>query len=141
MSKAWPVADAGLGAVVYMLELVMTFMGGKDRWRTMPWMVLALAFLIVPLGVVSIYFVIIQPIVIGTWCTLCLVAALAMALMIPFSLDEFVAMGQFLVDARRKGKPFWRTFWTGGAMEGGSDDHARGLLAPKARCSARLRAA
>ncbi len=133
MSKAWPVADAGLGTVVYALELVMTFMGGKTRWRTMPWMVLALAFLIVPLGVVSIYFVIIQPIEIGTWCTLCLLTALAMALMIPYSLDEFVAMGQFLTASHRAGKPFWRTFWTGGAMEGGSDDRAKGVLAPKAQ--------
>ena len=132
-SKAWPVPDAGLGAVVYALEIVMTFMGGRDRWRTMPWMVLALALLIVPLGVVSIYFVIIQPIVIGTWCTLCLIAALAMALMIPYSLDEFVAMGQFLTASHRAGKPFWRTFWTGGAMEGGSDDHAKGVLATKAQ--------
>ena len=131
MSKAWPVPDAGLGAVVYALEIVMTFMGGRDRWRTMPWMVLALTFLILPLGVVSIYFVIIQPIVIGTWCSLCLIAALAMALMIPLSLDEFVAMGQFLTASRRAGKPFWRTFWTGGAMEGGSDDHAKGVLASK----------
>ena len=131
MSKAWPVADAGLGAVVYALELVMTFMGGRDRWRTMPWMVLALAFLILPLGIVSIYFVIVQPIVIGTWCTLCLLTALAMALMIPYSLDEFVAMGQFLTASHRAGKPFWRTFWTGGAMEGGSDDKSRGVLASK----------
>lgn len=128
VSKAWPVPDSGLGAVVYMFEMVMTFMGGKDRWRTMPWMVLALAFLILPLGVVSIYFVIIQPIVIGTWCTPCIVAALAMALMIPYSLDEFVAMGQFLLDARRKGKPFWRTFWMGDAMDGGSEDVSKGLL-------------
>ena len=128
MSKAWPIADAGLGAVAYLLEVLMTFMGGKDRWRTMPWMVLMLAVLIVPLGGVSIFFVIIQPIVIGTWCTLCLIAALAMALMIPYSLDEFVAMGQFLVDARKKGKPFWRTFWMGDAMEGGSDDASKGFL-------------
>ena len=128
VSKAWPIADGALGAVVYMLELVMTWMGGKDRWRTMPWMVLALAILILPLGIVSIYFIIIQPIVIGTWCTLCLVAALAMAVMIPYSLDEFVAMGQFLAWARRQGKPFWRTFWMGDAMEGGSDDTSKGLL-------------
>lgn len=127
-SKAWPVADAGLGAVVYMLELLMTFMGGKQRWRTMPWMVLALAILILPLGIVSIFFVIIQPIVIGTWCTLCLIAALAMLLMIPYSLDEFVAMGQFLVAAHRKGKPFWTTFWMGDAMEGGSEDVSKGVL-------------
>ncbi|MAT66735.1 MAG: dTDP-glucose 4,6-dehydratase [Gammaproteobacteria bacterium] len=129
VSKAWPIADGALGAIVYTLELVMVWMAGKTRWRTMPWMVLGLAILIVPLGVVSIYFVIIQPIVIGTWCTLCLIAALAMAVMIPYSLNEFVAMGQFLAWVRRQGKPFWRTFWTGDAMDGGSDDTAKGLAA------------
>jgi nucleoside-diphosphate-sugar epimerase/uncharacterized membrane protein len=129
MSKAWPIPDGALGAIVYTLELVMTWMGVKTRWRTMPWMVLALAVTVLPLGVVSIYFVIVQPIVIGTWCTLCLIAALAMAVMIPYSLNEFVAMGQFLLWARRQGKPFWRTFWTGDAMEGGSDDTSKGLVA------------
>lgn len=128
-SKAWPIPDGALGGIVYMAELVMVWMAGKTRWRTMPWMVLALAFLILPLGGVSIYFIIIQPIVIGTWCTLCLIAALAMAVMIPYSLNEFVAMGQFLAWARRQGKPFWRTFWTGDAMEGGSDDTDKGLVA------------
>jgi hypothetical protein len=127
-SKAWPIADGALGGIVYMAELVMIWMGGKTRWRTMPWMVLALAILVLPLGVVSIYFIIIQPIVIGTWCTLCLVAALAMTVMIPYSLNEFVAMGQFMLDARRKGKHFWRTFWTGDAMEGGSADTSKGLI-------------
>ncbi|MBK5206160.1 MAG: NAD-dependent epimerase/dehydratase family protein [Polaromonas sp.] len=127
-SKAWPIADGALGGIVYMAELVMIWMGGKTRWRTMPWMVLALAITMLPLGLVSIYFIIIQPIVIGTWCTLCLVAALAMAVMIPYSLNEFVAMGQFMVDAQRKGKPFWRTFWTGDAMEGGSADTSIGLI-------------
>ena len=110
----------------------MTFMDGKTRWRTMPWMVLALAVLVLPLGGVSIYFIIIQPIVIGTWCTICLIAGLAMVIMIPYSLDEFVAMGQFLVDARRKGTPFWRAFWTGDAMEGGIADPASGPGAPGA---------
>jgi nucleoside-diphosphate-sugar epimerase len=129
MSKAWPIADGALGGIVYMVELVMIWMGGKTRWRTMPWMVLALAIEMLPLGLVSIYFVIIQPIVIGTWCTLCLIAALAMTVMIPYSLNEFVAMGQFMADAHRKGKPFWRTFWTGDAMDGGSADTAKGLVA------------
>jgi len=129
VSKAWPIPDGALGAIVYTLELAMTWMAGKDRWRTMPWMVLGLAVLIVPLGVVSIYFIIIQPIVIGTWCTLCLIAALAMAVMIPYSLNEFVAMGQFLAWSHKQGKPFWRTFWTGDAMDGGSDDTSKGLAA------------
>lgn len=128
VSKAWPIADGALGGIVYMAELVMIWMGGKTRWRTMPWMVLALAITMLPLGLVSIYFIIIQPIVIGTWCTLCLIAALAMAVMIPYSLNEFVAMGQFMVDAHRKGKPFWRTFWTGDAMQGGNADTSKGLI-------------
>ncbi len=129
MSKAWPIPDGALGTIVYLAELVMVWMGTKTRWRTMPWMVLMLAITILPLGIVSIYFVIVQPILIGTWCTLCLIAALAMTVMIPYSLNEFVAMGQFLLWARKQGKPFWRTFWTGDAMEGGSEDTSKGLVA------------
>lgn len=125
MSKAWPIPDAGLGGVAYIIEILMAVMGDKRRWRTMPWMVLMFGILVVPLGGVSIFFIIIQPIVIGTWCTLCLVAALAMVIMIPYSLDELVAMGQFVLDAKRKGKPLWRVFWMGDAMDGGSDDKAK----------------
>lgn len=126
-SKAWPIADAGVGAVAYMMEVLMAVMEDKRRWRTMPWMVLGFGILVVPLGGVSIFFIIIQPIMIGTWCTLCLIAALAMLIMIPYSLDEFVAMGQFLLDARRRGKSLWRSFWMGGAMEGGNEDTSQGF--------------
>lgn len=125
MSKAWPIPDAGLGGVAYMLEILMAVMGAKQRWRTMPWMVLMFGILVVPLGGVSIFFIIIQPIAIGTWCTLCLAAAVAMVIMIPYALDELVAMGQFLLDAGRKGKSLWRVFWMGDAMEGGSDDPSK----------------
>jgi len=127
MSKAWPIADAGLGTVTYALEVLMAVMGTKTRWRTMPWMVLGFIVLVVPLGGVSIFFIIAQPIVIGTWCTLCLAMALAMVLMIPYALDELVASGQFLLDAHRRGKPFWRTFWMGDAMQGGSEDTTQGF--------------
>ncbi|HEY8130772.1 MAG TPA: NAD-dependent epimerase/dehydratase family protein [Thermoanaerobaculia bacterium] len=123
VSKAWPIADGGLGAVTYMLEVLMGVMGDRSRWRTMPWMVAMFGIVVVPLGVVSIYFIIIQPIVIGTYCSLCLLAALAMLIMIPYSLDELVAMGQFLVQSHRRGEPFWRTFFMGGAdPNGGRDD-------------------
>lgn len=130
VSKAWPIPDAGLGAVSYMLEVLMGAMGDKKRWRTMPWMVTFFGILVVPLGTVSIYFIIIQPIVIGTWCTLCLVAALAMVIMIPFSLDELVAMGQFLVLAHREGQSFWRVFFMGGALRAGAEDRGPGFGAP-----------
>lgn len=122
VSKAWPIADGGLGAVSYLLEVLMGVMGGRQRWRTMPWMVAAFGVVVVPLGVVSIYFIIIQPIEIGTWCALCLIAALAMIVMIPYTLDELVAMGQFLVQSHRRGEPFWRTFFMGGASPGSGQD-------------------
>lgn len=118
VSKAWPVSDAGVGAVTYMLEVLTGLIGSARRWRTMPWLVVLFGILIVPLGAVSITFIIIQPIVIGTWCTLCLIAAAAMALQIPYSLDELVATGQFLSRRREAGANVLRIFFTGDTDEG-----------------------
>lgn len=122
VSKAWPIPDAGLGAVSYLLEILMAVMGSRARWRTMPWMVTFFGILVVPLGVVSIYFVVIQPIVIGTWSTPALIAALAMLVMIPFALDEVIAMGQYLYWAHCRGKPLLRTFFKGGTVDRGAED-------------------
>jgi nucleoside-diphosphate-sugar epimerase len=119
VSKAWPIADAGLGAVSYMFEVLMGIMGDRRRWRTMPWMVLGFGAVVVPLGAVSIFFIVIQPIVIGTWCSLCLLAAATMVIMIPFTLDEVVASCQFLAEGVRRKQPFWRNFFQGGPMAGG----------------------
>ncbi len=132
LSKAWPIADGGLGAMSYMFEILMGAMGGRARWRTMPWMVMLFGIVVVPLGVVSITFIIIQPIVIGTYCTICLMAALAMLIMIPYSLDELVAMGQFLVLNTRRGRPFWRAFFRGDALPGSTKDGTAGFGAPLA---------
>ena len=121
VSEAWPIPDAGLGAVAYLLEILMAVMGTRDRWRTMPWMVMFLAILVVPLGITSIYFIIIQPVLLGTWSTLALGAALAMLIMIPFMLDEVIAMVQFLIWAKRRGKSMIRTFFKGDAIESGSE--------------------
>lgn len=123
VSKAWPIPDAGLGAISYMLEILMAVMGSRARWRTMPWMVTFFGILVIPLGVVSIYFIIIQPIVIGTWSTPALVAALAMVIMIPFALDEVIAMGQYLLWAHRRGKSLLATFFRGGAVDAGEAEN------------------
>lgn len=116
VSRAWPVPDAGLGAMSYLLEGLSGAMGDRRRWRTMPWMVAMFGVLVVPLGAVSIFFIIIQPIMIGTWCTLCLLAAAAMVLMLPYTFDEIVAMLQFLLQAKREGQSLWQVFWHGGTI-------------------------
>ncbi len=129
VSQAWPVPDAGVGALAYVLEILTGIIGGRARWRSMPWLVLLFGLLIVPLGAVSIFFIVIQPIVIGTWCTLCLVAALAMLLQIPYSMDELVACGQFLREQRRLGKSVLLAILRGdtlaGGRQSGPDDFAR----------------
>ena len=122
VSEAWPVADAGLGATTYVLEIVTGLIGSKKRWRTMPWLVLLFGLMIVPLGAVSIFFIIIQPVVIGTWCTLCLIGAAAMLLQIPYSFDEILATLQFLKNRRAQGRPLWYTLLRGDTMAGGSAD-------------------
>ncbi|MGH6918033.1 MAG: vitamin K epoxide reductase family protein, partial [Geminicoccaceae bacterium] len=113
VSEVWPVPDAGVGAVTYMLEILTGLIGSARRWRTMPWLVVLFGIMIVPLGVVSITFIVIQPIVIGTWCTLCLIAAAAMLVQIPYSLDELVATGQFLWRRKRAGRGLTRIFFVG----------------------------
>jgi hypothetical protein len=118
VSKSFPVSDAGLGAVSYLVEALSGFMGDGRRWRTMPWMVVLFGILIVPLGVVSITLVVLQPVAVGAWCSLCLLTAVLMLLMVSPAFDEVVATGQFLQWARRNGLPFWRTFFRGGAMPG-----------------------
>lgn len=121
VSKAWPVSDAGLGAMTYLIEVLSTFMGDRRRWRTMPWMVAIFGIAVIPLGVTSIVLVIMQPIVVGHWCTLCLITAAAMLLMVPLALDEVVAMIQFLNHSRKTGKSIWRTFWRGGSLPDATD--------------------
>ena len=116
VSRAFPIPDAGLGAVAYMVEFLMGFMGDKARWRTMPWMVTFFGILVVPLGVVSITLIVLQPLAVGAWCTPCLIAAAAMLVMISLTLDEVVAMLQFLVQARREGQSLWQVFWMGGTL-------------------------
>lgn len=116
VSRAWPISDAGLGAATYMIEFLMGMMGDRRRWRTMPWMVAAFGVVVVPLGIVSIVLVIMQPLAVGAWCSPCLFTAAAMLLMIPLSLDEVVAMIQFVAKKKREGHSAWRVFWLGGNL-------------------------
>lgn len=131
VSEAFPIPDAALGGYTYALEIVTGIIGTRARWRTMPWLVFLFGMMIVPLSVVSISFVIIQPIVIGTWATLTLVAAAAMLLQIPYAVDELIATMQFMRRRVRKGRSLLRVFLFGDTDEGGrredADEFDRGL--------------
>ena len=114
ISHSLPVSDGALGAYAYTFEFLLGWIGSPTRWRTMPWIVILFGILVVPLGLVHIFLVISQPVLVGHWCTLCLLAAAIMLPMIPLAADEVIANIQHLKDAVGKGEKFWYVFFTGG---------------------------
>jgi nucleoside-diphosphate-sugar epimerase len=118
VSEAWPVSDAAVGGYTYVLEILTGIVGSRARWRTMPWLVLLFGLMIAPLGITSIFFIVIQPILIGTWSTLALIAAAAMLIQIPYSLDELLATLQFMRRRVKAGKNWLRIFLFGDTDEG-----------------------
>ena len=113
VSTALPVSDAALGGYTYLLEILTGIVGSRQRWRTTPWLVLLFGLMIVPLGMTTIFFIIIQPVVIGTWSTLALIGAAAVLLQIPYSLDELLATLQFLRRRVKAGKSWLRVVFVG----------------------------
>lgn len=106
------ISDAALGAFAYLLDAVTGIVGGRGRWRTMPWIVILFAILVGPLGLVSVFLTVAQPVFYGQWCTLCLASAVVSLLMIGPAMDEALASCQFMRRAHdTPGVPFWKTFW------------------------------
>lgn len=120
VSHSFPVSDATLGAFSYIMDVLFGYAGGTHRWRTMPWVVIIFGILIIPLGVVSITLVILQPVSVGYWCTLCLTSAMISLIMIPFTIDEVLATVQLMRhEKRERNTSYWTSFWFGGTMKGG----------------------
>jgi uncharacterized membrane protein len=107
ISEALPVRDAALGALVYLLDAAAGLVGGRSRWRTMPWVVLTLGTLVGSLGVVSVALVILQPLWFHAWCTLCLASAAVSVLMFGPTMDEVLATLQHLARVWREGGSAW----------------------------------
>ena len=111
ISTLLPVPDAALGAFGYLVDAVAGVVGGRDRWRTMPWIVIGFGLAVGPLGLVSIALVMSQPLVVGAWCTLCLASAVVSLAMIGPAMDEVLASLQHLKRERARGVSLWRAFW------------------------------
>lgn len=122
VSEAWPVPDAAIGGYTYLLEIVTGVIGSVRRWRTMPWLVILFGLMIAPLGVVSVGFIIIQPVVIGTWSTIALIGAAAVLVQIPYALDELIASLQFVRRRVKAGANWLRVLIVGDTDEGGRQE-------------------
>jgi hypothetical protein len=106
-----PVPDALAGVMAYATELVLLALGGRDRWRSLPWACLALAAVLTGGAVVSIGLIIVQPTVAGEWCTLCLVSAALSLMLFALGVDEGRAAWQHVQRARRVGASLGDAFW------------------------------
>jgi hypothetical protein len=106
-----------VGGYTYLLEILTGIVGSRARWRTMPWLVVLFGLMIAPLGITSIFFIIIQPVVIGTWSTIALIGAAAVLVQIPYSLDELLATLQFLRRRAKAGQSWLRGFFVGDTDE------------------------
>ena len=122
LSKSFPISDAGLGALVYTMEVLMGFKGSTRRWYTMPWIVFLFGIMVVPAGFVSILLIMLQPLIVGHWCAWCLLTAVCMLIMIALTLDEVVAVCQYLGTVIKKKQGFWSIFWKGGSFQEGELD-------------------
>ena len=118
ISKLLPIPDAALGALGYIVDAVTGVVGGRERWRKMPWIVIIFGLAVGPLGGVSIMLVVLQPVLLDAWCTLCLSSAVISVLMIGPAMDEMLASLQHVRRAHDHGRSTWRVFW-------GLDDHNR----------------
>ena len=111
VSEALPIPDAALGAFTYLLDASAGLIGSRRRWRTMPWIVVLFGLAVGPLGVVSVMLTVFQPVLYGTWCTLCLASAAISLAMVGPAMDEFLASLQHLKREHGKGRSLWRAFW------------------------------
>lgn len=111
ISRVLPIPDAMLGAFGYLLDAVTGAIGGTKRWKTMPWIVILFGVAVGPLGLVSLFLVIAQPVILDSWCTLCLVSAVISLVMIGPAMDEVLASLQYMQRVKKKGFSAWKAFW------------------------------
>lgn len=107
----WPIGDAGIGALGYLADAVTGVIGGVDRWKTMPWIVVIFGVFVGPFGMVSVVLTIFQPVLYDAFCTLCLVSGVISLAMIGPAADEVLASLQHLRQVKNDRRSVWAAFW------------------------------
>lgn len=111
MFERFPIRDAAIGAIGYAADAVTGAIGGTDRWRRMPWIVVVFGAFVGPFGAISVMLTIFQPVLYDSFCTLCLFSGFVSLAMIGPGLDEVLASLQHLRRVRSEGRSVWRAFW------------------------------
>ena len=115
------IPDAALGALAYATEIVLSLIGGRQKWRTMPWTVLAFGVVILAGALVSVLLFLMQAFLVGAWCTLCLASAAISLAIFALGYEEPLAGLRYLGQVRGSGGSIWRAFLGIDAMKGAAD--------------------
>ncbi|WP_373044774.1 vitamin K epoxide reductase family protein [Vulgatibacter sp.] len=109
------VPDSAFGAFGYLSEVILSLVGSTRRWQFRPWMVLLFGLDVIPLGIVSAILVVVQGVVVGSWCFPCLVTAAISLGLVFLAYDEVWACLKYLARVWRRvdgdRKKFWEVFW------------------------------
>jgi hypothetical protein len=108
------IPDAAFGAWGYFSEALLGLVGSTRRWQYRPWMVLLFGIDVIPLGGVSGLLVVLQGVVVGSWCTLCLVTAAISFVLVYMAFDEVWASVRYLQRVwqhTRDRRLLWDVFW------------------------------
>ena len=98
-----PVPDASLGAAAYLAEIALCLVGGADRWRRRPWVVVLYGVVVAGLGIGSLILVILQGAVFHAWCTGCLAsAAISLALVGPGLIEPLASLREIRRSRRER---------------------------------------
>lgn len=106
-----PIPDALVGVAGYGAEVLTGLIGGRARWRTRPWMVAAYVLVVWLMAGTSVLLLIVQPVFVGAWCTMCIASAVVSIVLVGPTLGELLATLQYLNRAAIEGRPAWRLFW------------------------------
>ncbi len=96
ISGLLPLPDATLGALAYLVEAILTVLGGSQRFRTAPWLVVLFGLVLVGLALTSLVLILSQIFLVRALCTLCLGSAAISFVNAWLGRDEVVAAIQTL---------------------------------------------
>lgn len=116
MMRWFGMPDAALGAIAYLGDAIFGVAGSTERWRHRPWLVVLFGIDVIPLGGVSAVLVLVQTVVLGQWCFLCLVTAVISLVLVYWAYDEVWSSLLFLRRVWRRDRnlgTLWTVFWGG----------------------------
>ena len=111
LAERLPIPDAAFGAAGYLFESAADLIGGTDRWRRTPWIVVLFGLVAGAFGIGSIALIFLQPLAFGHWCTLCLASAVISITILGLAMDEVIATLRHLRRVERQGRSYWRALW------------------------------